>query len=197
MSRQTVQVDSIAYVVSPDDLPPPGARLSLLARLRLNDELTGQAPAGRVTATTDVPHAVPGMQEGGLVVLAGVPRSAFPRLAALSYNARISVVVEGFVPRMVTIAVPQDPTFPSTFTPPPLIDLALHRQPTVIRGRVVKLVGGSPVGVAGAAVALKGIWRTPPPANVAVPRRPRTSCRSRRGSTTTVRPPRASSRPSR
>jgi hypothetical protein len=87
----------------------------------------------------------------------------------MSYMASFVVSVDGFIPRAATIPIPQDPTFPITFTPPAPVDLALHRLPTAIRGRVVQKTPSNSVPLVGAPVTVSGIWRTPPPANLAVP----------------------------
>ncbi len=160
------------YVVSPDDLPPLGTRLCLLAGVRLLDELTGQPPAASISVTTGVTYADARVAEGGLVGLVGIPRRAFPALASNSYVASFTVDADGYMPRTVAVSVPMDPTFPATFTPPAISDLPLHRLPTVFRGRVVQKTGGKSVPLVGASVAVTGIWQMPPPATATVPPAP-------------------------
>jgi hypothetical protein len=170
MSRRTVQVNAVAYLIADDDPPPLADRLWALAGVRLTDELNGRPPAGAVTLTSDIAGGGPRVAEGGLAGVVGTPRSAFPALTTQGYTVHLRVAVEGYVPRTVPIAIPQDLTFPATFSPQPLVDLALRRQPTVVRGRVVQMAGGKPVPVAGATVTVTGVWwPTPPPANLIVP----------------------------
>jgi hypothetical protein len=169
MSRLTVTADSVIYVVAPDDAPPLGLRPGFLAGVRLLDELTGQPPRGPITITPGVAHSSARVAEGGLVGLVGIPVRAFPGLATTGYAAGFLVNAEGFVPRAVTVQVPVLPAFPGAFRPPPVSDLALHRLPTMVRGRVVQVVMGQSAAVAGASVTLTGIWLSPPPANVNVP----------------------------
>lgn len=65
-----------------------------------------------------------------------------------------------------------DPVVPSDFTPVILGDLAMHREPVVIRGRTVKANGNTTAPVPGASVKVTGIWRTAPPATLSVPADP-------------------------
>lgn len=172
MSRQTELSDGIAYTVSPDQAPPAGNRFCLLAGVRLIDEQTGQPPVGAIAVTSAVEHGYSRTAEGGLAGVVGIPRRAFPALATKSYIAEFTVQVDGYVPRAVAITVPIDPTFPQTFTPPPLNDQPLHRVATQYRGRVVQKTGGVSIPKSGASVVVTGVWRTPPPATVSVPPNP-------------------------
>src|SRR5262249_47669081 len=54
-------------------------------------------------------------------------------------------------------------------SPPGLVDVLLHREPTVIKGRTIRMNGTSSVAIPGATVSITGIWRTPPPANTSIP----------------------------
>jgi hypothetical protein len=168
MPRETVAVDSVVFVISPDDPAPAGLCPSLLAGVRVLDELTGQPPRGPIAVTPGLAHSFARVAEGGLVGLTGIPLRAFPKLATAAGSAGFLVDAEGFVPRAVSIPLPADATFPTSFTPPPVNDLALHRLPTVVRGRVVQVVAGQSVAVAGALITVTGIWRTPPPAHLHV-----------------------------
>jgi hypothetical protein len=161
--------DSMVYVVAPDGAPPLGLRPGLLVGVQLLDELTGQPPAGPIAVTPGVAHSSARVAEGGVVGLVGIPVRVFPALATIGYSASFLVNADGFVPRAVTVPVPALPTFPAAFSPPPVSDLALHRLPTTIRGRVVQVVMGQSAAVAGASVTVTGVWPTPPPANVNVP----------------------------
>jgi hypothetical protein len=76
------------------------------------------------------------------------------------------------LPREYHIGDPVVAVVPSDFTPTDLGHVALHRQPTVIYGRAVQANAGASTPLAGATIAVTGIWRTPPPANLAVPADP-------------------------
>jgi hypothetical protein len=91
------------------------------------------------------------------------------------------------LPLQAAASLMADPTFPKTFTPPPLIDLTLHREPISISGRAVRVDGSAPTPLAGATVSVTGIWRTPPPANMTVPASP--------ANLVSLRPPLYSNRP--
>jgi hypothetical protein len=164
MNRETIEADSIVYVIAPENPPPAGLCASLLAGVRVLDELTGRPPAGAIAVMSSLANGSPRTGEGGLVGLVGIPLRAFPGLATIGYTAGFLVNADGFVPRAVSVAVPVNPAFPASFTAPPVNDLAFHRLPTVIQGRVFQVVLNQPVGVAGASVGLLGIWRTAPPA---------------------------------
>jgi hypothetical protein len=172
MPRETVEADSIIYVIAPEDPLPAGLCPSLLAGVRVLDELTGQPPSGAITLTPSLANSSARVAEGGLVGLVGIPLRAFPALATTGYTAGFLVNSAGFVPRAVSVAVPVNPAFPASFAAPPVNDLPLHRLPTVIRGRVFQVVMGQSVAVPNASVAVTGIWPTPPPAAVSVPASP-------------------------
>ncbi len=67
------------------------------------------------------------------------------------------------------IGDPVVPVVESDFATADAGEIALHREPTAVFGRIVKNGSGGTVPLAGATVRLIGVWRTPPPANAAVP----------------------------
>ena len=162
MARELIQNESNVYLVSLDDPVVTAARLSLLAGVRLVDELTGAPPAGGVAVTPLHPPSTPRVAEGGLVGLVGIPRNVFPKLATTAYAAEFTVAADGYLSRTLSIAIPIDPTFPATFAAPPMADLRLHRVATSIWGRVMSLSGPVLAPAAGASVVIDGVWRTPP-----------------------------------
>ncbi len=172
MVRRIVVVNSQSYVFSPDDQPPLGGRFWALVRMHVIDELTGQAPASTITVEAEGTGFTPRVASDGLVGLTGIPRQVFPHLASQDYVVRLTIRAEGYLPRARPVSVMQIPTFPADFSPPPLIDIALHREPTVITGRTVRANGNTTTPLAGATVSVTGIWRTPPPANLDVPADP-------------------------
>jgi len=100
--------------------------------------------------------------------LVGIPQQVFPALATQSYAVMLKLKAPGYIRRKASFSIAQDPNFPISFAPPPPVDLALHREPTVITGRTVQASGNSTTPLAGATVSVTGIWRRPPPANVTV-----------------------------
>jgi hypothetical protein len=172
MLRRTVESNSRSYLFSPDDVPPLGERTWALVKLRVTDELNGEPPDSTIIIQAKEQGFVPRVARDGIAGLAGIPQNVFPGLRTTNYIVHLTVSAEGYVSRDLQVPVPLDPTFPSTFKPPPLVNLALHREPVVIAGRTVRLNGNTTLPVIGAAVSVTGIWRTPPPANVLVPPAP-------------------------
>jgi hypothetical protein len=105
----------------------------------------------------------------GEILLVGPPGPALTavQIRALGPGAN-QVTCAPALPREYDIGDPVVPVVPSDFAPTDLGGLALHRQPTVIYGRAVQANAGASTPLAGATIATTGIWRTPPPANMAV-----------------------------
>ena len=169
MTRRIVNVGSETVLFSSDGQPPLAERNWALVRARAVDELTGEPPLTRMIVETDRTDITPRAAAGGLVGLVGVPARAFPALNTQSYQVGLTVSSEGYVARREAVTVAQDVNFPAVFATTNLGDLALHREPVIISGRTVLAAGGATTPVAGATVRLTGVWRTMPPANVAVP----------------------------
>lgn len=172
MARRIVEVNSQPYVFSPADPPPLGGRLWALVRMQVIDELTGQAPGSTITVEAEGTKLTPRVASDGLVGVTGIPRHVFPHLALQDYVVRLTIRAEGYIPCASAVQVAQTPTFPADFSPPPLINIVLHREPTVITGRTVRANGNTTTPLAGATVSVTGLWRTPPPANMDVPADP-------------------------
>lgn len=169
MPRRTVQTSERAYLVSPDRTPQPADRIRALAKVRLIDELTGQAPAGPSLIRTPLKNVYARIGADGIGGVIGTPRAVFPALNAQLYTLHMSVVSEGYVTQEIDVTVLKDLSFPDTFSPPALIDVLLHRQPTIIRGRTIRANSATTIPVPGATVRVTGIWRTPPAASASVP----------------------------
>jgi hypothetical protein len=105
----------------------------------------------------------------GEILLVGPPG---PTLTAVQIRAigpgpnQVTCAPE--LPHGYVLGDPVVPVVPSDFAPTDVGDLALHRQPTVIYGRAVQANAVASTPLAGATIAVTGIWRTPPPANMAV-----------------------------
>jgi hypothetical protein len=172
MSRRIVQTSERTYLFSPDDPGPLGGSLWELVKLRVIDELTGKPPNSSITIQAKEKGLVPRVASDGIVGLVGVPQQIFPGLKTTNYTVHLTVRAEGYAPRDVEAQVASDPLFPATFTPPPLINLALHREPILITGRTVKATGITTTPLAGSTVSVIGVWRTPPPADLDPPADP-------------------------
>src|SRR5262249_14962047 len=136
---------------------------------RLIDELTGGAPAGPSAIKTSMRGVFTRVRPDGTGGVVGIPRDVFPKLNSQPYSVPLSIVSEGYVTQQLDVPVAQDLGFPGTFSPPGLVDVLLHREPTVIKGRTIRMNGTSSVAIPGATVSITGIWRTPPPANTSIP----------------------------
>jgi len=94
-----------------------------------------------------------------------------PAVNQLAVSAEISTGKRG-LPRAYAVGAPVFPIVPADFAPTDLGELRLHREPTVIAGRTVRVSGNTTTPLAGAAIRIKGIWRVIPSATVSVPADP-------------------------
>lgn len=172
MNRLEILYDGTPTTVSLDDPIPCVDRMCGIIGMRLVDEVTGQPPRKTVSLTTTYPRLTARVAEDGVVGLAGIPRDVFPALDTTNYTVAMTIRVPGYVQRKLTETFPSQPAFPAAFSPMFLPDLRLHRLPVRIRGRIVLRNAATITPVAGAAVRVTGIWRTPPPAAASVPADP-------------------------
>lgn len=173
MARRNVVVGNRSYVFSPDDPVPLGDRHWALLRVRVLDELIGRPPRGDMNIETEYPGLIPRVAADGLLGLVGRPLQVFPALnplhpSAQTYDVRFTVRVAGYLPRRELVTIPMIPNFPDTFAPTN-INLQLHREPIVIRGRTVEAAGNTTTPLPGITVSITGIWPTVPPGNVMPP----------------------------
>ncbi|MBV9927283.1 MAG: hypothetical protein JOZ96_19855 [Acidobacteria bacterium] len=169
MPRRVVNVESRAYLFSPDEQPAPALRNWALVRARVIDELTGEPPLEQMKVETDRAELLARAAAGGLVGLVGTPLRAFPKLAMQDYEVGLTVGARGFVRLRKTVKVLKNVNFPAQFAPADAGTLALHREPVTITGRTVLAAAGTTTPVANATVRVEGVWPTMPPANVFVP----------------------------
>lgn len=169
MAYQTFQANDLTYTVSPDTEVPAGWRSWALLRMQLIDEITTRPPRESIVIESPFPGLSPRVAPGGVAGFAGIPGRVFPLLSASDYSVDVSVEIEGFIPVSRTVTVLHVPAFPAAFAPTDMGTILLHRLPTTISGRVALNTGIELQGIAGATVTMTGLWRTPPPANLAVP----------------------------
>ncbi len=168
MALQTYSANGLVYTISPDMDAPVGARPQAIVRMVLVDELTGLAPRGEISVSTAAPGFSPRTGLGGLAGFAGIPSRLFSELASQDYNIIVNVAVDGYVGFSLPVKIPKAPGFPDIFTAVDLGAIALHRLPITVYGRVVVSSGTGISPAAGATVTMTGLWRTLPPAHVAV-----------------------------
>ncbi len=161
MNRRTIQSNNRLYTYSPDNPVPLGRRIWGVISVLLMDEITELQPSGTPFISTTYKGLDPRVaQESGLVGLVGIPVRVFPNLMNQDYTVDFTVGAEGYIPRKGKTSVPQNASFPDTFTPALLLELDLHRPAVAIRGRTVKVAGKSTQALPGATVQLTGFWPT-------------------------------------
>jgi hypothetical protein len=156
------------YRTCPEDPPLAGDRLRAVVRWVAVDEITGTGPDIDYTIQTDQPLA-PRIAADGIMGLVGNPARVYPKLKTKSVDIDFTLFAPGYITRELKVTLGPVTNFPTDFAAAfPLPDgvIVLHRQPFVLRGRVVQLGGLDPAPVPGVSVSISGVWWTPPPANV-------------------------------
>jgi len=167
-----VEVGGRQMTVSLDAAPPVTRHAQALVSARVVDETTGLPPRVALTLEAEEKNVVPRVAEGGLVGFAGIPQQAFPLLNMSDSHIHMTLTARGFLTYRRLVTVLMDATFPSTYNALDLGVIELHRVPVVLRGRVTRQMATGPVGAAGVAVRVSGMWRTPPPAAAPPPPAP-------------------------
>ena len=167
INRHVVQLKDRTVLFSPEDPIRLVDRIQALVKLRITDELTATPLESPVAVQVREHGFVPRISSGGLVGLIGVPRQVFPALQTVDYVVHLTVSADRYLSRELAVNLPKDPGFPNSFISPNL-NIGLRREPVFIAGRTVRAVGSGNAPLAGAVVKFTGIWRTAPPANVAV-----------------------------
>jgi hypothetical protein len=132
------------------------------------DQRTIAAPAPALNATVMTLSDTARLGTGE-ILLVGPPG---PTLTAVQIRAMgpgaNQITFAPALPRGYVLGDPIVPLVPSDFNPTDLGNLELHRQPTVIYGRAVQANAVAFTPLTGASIAVTGIWRTPPPANMTI-----------------------------
>jgi len=164
--------NSITYTIAPEVEVPLGERTWALVEAEVVDELTGQPPIAPLTIESTNLGVFPRVAEDGIVGLAGIPVHAFSQLKTVSYTVDLTISANRYIPVNMQVPIITIPTFPALFNTTDVGQVALHRAPLAIRGRVAVSSGVTNTPAPGAAVSVTGIWRTVPPVNVVVPPSP-------------------------
>jgi hypothetical protein len=135
-------------------------------RVRVIDEMTGEPPRNEVSLHVKEPSMFPRIADGGVGGVVGIPRQTFPDITGQKYFVNLTISAANYVSRQKEVEVPQLP--PLTPFSAPQLNVELHRQPIIITGRTIRLVGNTSTPVGVAAISVTGIWRTTPPTNVVV-----------------------------
>lgn len=134
-----------------------------------NDQRTIAPPAPLLNAIVITLNDASRLSAGeALLIGPAGPTLAMVTIRALGPGSNQVTVAPG-LSQLYAIGDPVVPIVPNDFAPASIGDLAIHREPTVITGRVVRAVSSTTTPLAGATIRVTGIWRTPPPANMVVP----------------------------
>jgi hypothetical protein len=158
---------NITYTVSPDPPLAVARRSWGLVQLNVVDELTGRAPEAALRISTTFPRLTPVTAEG-VAGFSGVPIDAFPGHQGTAYTVPYLLSADRYITHASDFPVAADAAFPTSFTPPPAQQIALHRAPVVIRGRVYR-GGATLVPAAGADVVVTNYWATLPATGAPLP----------------------------
>ena len=169
MTCRAVEAGHQTYVFCPEPPVPAADRAQTIARARLRDEITGDAPTSPIALGVTRPGVNARTADGGLVSLVGVPRQAFPSGAIAGTAIPWTIEAEGYVPVAVAAVLPPQPLYPDSFQPADLGVIDLHRRPIALRGRAVREVGGVRTPLAGTTITPTAARFTPDGVPVAIP----------------------------
>lgn len=153
----------------PDDLQAPGVRLGAIVMARLIDEITGLPVLGATVRALDArsaPHLTRRTAPGGVLGLAGRPAEIFPDLGSAAAPVPMAIAAPGYLPQRLDGMLGPIAGFPAVFGPLDHGEVAAHRCGVALRGRVVQRGSPASTALAGASVAIDGVWPTLPPAYV-------------------------------
>jgi hypothetical protein len=161
-------VGSWSYRSCPDDPPVAADRLRAVVRWSAVDEITGSGPNLDYTIRTDALGLTARVARDGFMGLVGNPARLYPGLDAATVTLAWTLTSPGYLLRELSIVLGPVAGFPHQFAPADAGVVMLHRDPIVLRGRVVQLVAGQldPVPMALVPVSIAGVWWTFPPSNV-------------------------------
>ena len=156
MTVRTVVAGGGAWRFAPDQPPPAVAeRSQTMLQARLVDEVLLAPPVALPSVATTVHGAIARASGGGRIGVVGRPAQVFfaPMIALATLD--ISVAAPGFLPLRLEQAAGPQPGYPDAFAAVDLGDVALHRAPVAVAGRVVSRALGP---LAGAALTVTGVW---------------------------------------
>lgn len=157
-----------AYLYTPDAPQHAGERWRAIARARVADEITREAIRHQIRVSAERDDLVPRVASDGMVGVIGRPAQLFPTLAAVSVDLHLTIDVPGYLPFRLDGTLGPIAGFPDTFAALDLGSALLHRRGVALEGRVVQNLTSAPP-IAGASVAIEGVWSTLPPPNWAPP----------------------------
>jgi hypothetical protein len=154
MTAVTIQAGGRAWRLLPAEAPREAARVQVVARARVVDDLTLLAPAAALAVAATTPGLAGRAGPDGLVGVVGAPARLAPADEVEGLGLAFTVTGAGFEPLALAGALPAQPGYPDAFAALDLGVRRLLRPPVEIRGRVTRLVAGAVQPVAGAVVAV-------------------------------------------
>lgn len=172
MACRTEFANGNRYEFCPEIIPPAADRLQAIMRGRFIDELTGLGVTAQLHISSNTEQLAPRIGMNGVAGLVGNPLRRFPGLRNNTQVIDMTVTAQGYQPRRFSrnlgpfntgIGAPAD--YPHFFSSINLGDVALHRAPSVIKGRCVQNTGTARLPLAGVNVELTGVWHQFPAAH--------------------------------
>jgi hypothetical protein len=156
MTVRTIRVAGRDWRFAPDAPPPAIAeRSQAILQAQLVDEVLGVPPALPIPATTRVRGAVARVAAGGRAGVLGRPAIAYFAPSIATSRADMTIEAPGFLPLTLDAALGAQPGYPDAFTPRDLGDVALHRLPVRLSGRIASRSLGP---LSGATITVTGVW---------------------------------------
>ncbi len=165
MNIRIEQANGLAYRFNPETQPVIAGRMQAVVHARMLDEFTGLPMTSRLTVNSPSNDLKPMVTHGGIAGLVGMPGRLYPNLDGAPVNLEMTVSAQRFIPRRLAAALGPIAGFPEVFAPADFGDVPMHRAATVLRGRVVQIVGSSRLPLAAADVRVVGVWPGFPPAD--------------------------------
>jgi len=159
-------VGSKTYRLCPTDPPRAADQLRAVVRWLAVDEIRNAGPDVGFTVTTESLGLRPRVAQDGIMGLVGNPARLYPGLDAATVDIAFSVAAPGYLTRDLQVTLGPIPGFPDQFAPADAGIVYLHRQPVVLRGRVVQLGGLEPTPMLGVPIRIAGVWSSFPPAHI-------------------------------
>ena len=162
MSCRFEEAKNRSYKFCPDDEASPANYIRAVARAHVIDEITNQPPKGELTVTSLTNGLSPRVGRDGLVGLVGTPARIFSSLDVASVDVRFSINSSRYLPLQLGSPLGPIPGYPQEFEPIDFGIVSFHREPIILRGRVVQRDQVGSVPLAGVTVSIIGIWETLP-----------------------------------
>jgi hypothetical protein len=154
MTCRIQQVGAASWHFCPDSTPPIAARVQCVARATIIDDLVLGAPMVPITVVSERPEFTGRSGPDGLVGAVGQPFPDLPATQVAGTPIALALTAPGYAPLPLTGALGAQPLYPDNFTPLDFGTWRLTRVAVLLGGQVTRIVGGMPVPVAGATVAV-------------------------------------------